>query len=55
MVDIFVHSRPIAWAWDEPETDASPGGYATFEQFLSDPSPIIGDSFTHSLPVSRLD
>ena len=22
---IFLHARPIAWAWDQPETDGSPG------------------------------
>ena len=25
MIDVFLHARPIAYAWNEPETDASPG------------------------------
>merc|ERR1719450_209197 len=23
--NVFLHARPIVWAWDEPETDGSPG------------------------------
>ena len=32
-MSVFLHARPIAWAWDEPETDGSPGG-ENVEAFL---------------------
>ena len=35
MIDVFLHARPIAYAWNEPETDASPGEDTESGEYLS--------------------